>query len=69
MKNMNFPIDIIWLDHEKKVIDWYDNAPPCPKKSLNCPIYSPKYPAYNIIEIQAGQRKARHIHFRQSLKY
>jgi uncharacterized protein len=69
MKNMNFPIDIIWLSQDKKVIDWIDNAPICPKDALTCPLYRPRYPALEVIELKAGQRIKRHIELRQSLKY
>ena len=69
MKNMNFPIDIMWLNQDKQVIDWVDNALPCPKIQTNCPIFKPKYPAMEVIELQAGQRCQHHIHFKQTLKY
>ncbi|NDH08397.1 MAG: DUF192 domain-containing protein [Gammaproteobacteria bacterium] len=69
MKHMNFPIDIIWLNQDKQVLDWVDNAPPCPQEVINCPIYKPKYPAMHVIELKAGQRQLHQIHFKQTLKY
>ena len=39
MMNMSFPIDIIWIDNEKKVVDVVRNAQPC---LIACKTYSPK---------------------------
>ena len=69
MKNMNFPIDIIWLNQDNKVVDWVDNVQPCPKEVLNCPLYKSRYPAFQVIELKAGQRKKLHIQLSQTLKY
>jgi len=40
MKNMNFPIDIIWLNKEKEIIYIHKNLQPC--SSDPCQLYSPK---------------------------
>ncbi len=50
MKDMNFPIDIIWLDAEKKVIDIKENA--LPESFPN--VFYPQSPATYIIELNAG---------------
>ncbi len=39
MKNCKFPIDIVWLDEEKKVVHVKEGAPPC--KADPCPVYQP----------------------------
>jgi len=51
MMNMSFPIDIIWIDNEKNVVDVVKNAQPC---KLNCPIYRPKQKAKYILEVNAN---------------
>lgn len=52
MKNMNFSIDIIWLDREKRIIHIEHRVPPCPEEP--CPTYSSRIPAMYILEIKAG---------------
>jgi uncharacterized membrane protein (UPF0127 family) len=54
MKDMNFPIDIIWLDSSKKVVYIVKNAPPEEPATI---IYKPKDPARYILELPAGSVK------------
>ncbi len=50
MKEMNFPIDIIWFDADKKIIDLSENLSPqsFPKS------FSPKSPAQFVLEVPAN---------------
>lgn len=55
MKDMSFPIDIIWISKDKKVVDYYKNAPPQPGVPDNqLKIYAPQSPAQYVLEINAG---------------
>lgn len=51
MKNMKIPIDIIWLDSEKKVVYIVKDASPELDTSVT---YTPKDPARYVIELPAG---------------
>ena len=51
MKDMNFPIDIVWLDSAKKVVYIVKNAPP---ENPAITVYTPKDPALYVIELPAG---------------
>ena len=53
MKNCKFPIDIVWLDEERKVVDVAPRVPPC--KADPCPVYRPMQRARYVVEINAGQ--------------
>lgn len=57
MKNTLIPLDLIWLDHEKKIVYYQDEIPPC--NESECRIYSPPadMKASYVIEIQSGLRK------------
>ncbi|MEI6437972.1 MAG: DUF192 domain-containing protein [Candidatus Omnitrophota bacterium] len=52
MKNMNFAIDMIWLDDNKRVVHLETAVPACKKDP--CPVYDPKEPARYVIELNAG---------------
>lgn len=55
MKDMKFPIDIIWVGEDKKIVDIAENAVPEPKKKDDeLKIYRPKAEAKYILEINAG---------------
>jgi uncharacterized membrane protein (UPF0127 family) len=57
MKNMLFPIDIIWLDKDKRVVHVASDVPPCAKDP--CPLYGPSVKALYVLEIPDGDA-ARH---------
>lgn len=54
MRNMRFPIDIIWLNEKKQVVHIESNVQP-DAEPYN--IYRPKTPARYVLEVAAGQAK------------
>src|SRR6185503_247117 len=52
MKNCKFPIDIVWLDEERKVAHVAESVPP--SKAEPCPVYSPLRRAAYVVELNAG---------------
>ncbi len=52
MKDMRFPIDIIWILDDKVVEIWEDAPPPT---GSNIPRYTPKNKANFVLEIPAGE--------------
>jgi uncharacterized membrane protein (UPF0127 family) len=55
MKNCRFPIDIVWLDEERRVVHLAEAVPPC--KADPCPVYQPMKKAAYVVEINAGQAR------------
>lgn len=53
MKNMRFPIDMIWLDENFTVVYVEANVPLC--ASDPCPSYTPKASALYVLEVNANQ--------------
>jgi len=51
MKDMNYPIDIVWMDKNKKVIYIVKNAPP---ESYPHETFEPKDDARYVLELAAG---------------
>jgi len=55
MKNVEFAIDIIWIDENKKIVDIASNVPPEPDKGeKELTRYKPKSDAKYVLEINAG---------------
>ena len=52
MKNMNIPLDILWLDGEKRIVHIERNVPPC--KENPCPTYTSRLPALYVLELKTG---------------
>ncbi len=51
MKNVFFPIDIIWIDSNLSVVYVKKNAPPC--TTVQCQIYTPPVTAKYVLEVMA----------------
>lgn len=56
MKDMKFPIDIIFTN-EGKIVTIYNNIPNPKNSSENLPIYSPTQSTNKVLEINAGLSK------------
>lgn len=57
MKDMKFPIDIVFINGGK-VVTIYENVKPMTdEKSANQTLYSPKSPSDRVLELNAGQIK------------
>ncbi len=52
LKNILIPLDIIFLDKNKKVIEVVKNVQPC--KSEKCQSYRNQSPAQYVLEVNAG---------------
>lgn len=54
MKDMNFPIDIVWIN-ENKIVGFSENLLPEPDRTVfTLPIYYPPSEANTVLEINAG---------------
>ena len=54
MYNMRFPIDVLWLDADYKIVDMAKGLKPCSSIS-KCKEYGPRAPAKYIIELNSGE--------------
>ena len=55
MKNILIPLDIIWIDKNRKIVFINENTQPC--KDSFCPSINPDKKAKYILEINAGITK------------
>jgi len=53
MKNTLVPLDIIYLDRDKQVVDMYLSVPPCKREP--CVTYPSREPARYVLELKAGR--------------
>lgn len=53
MRNMRFPIDILWIDG-RTIVDIMKNVPVSDKPYNLLPLYHPKLPVDNVLELPAG---------------
>jgi len=67
MKEMKFPLDLIWIDN-KTVVDITKNAP-IPVPGQNLPLYSPKKAVNRVLEVTAGTADQYNIKEGDSVNY
>jgi uncharacterized membrane protein (UPF0127 family) len=60
MKDMKFPIDILWLNADKRVVHIEESLQPC-SPLLPCPSYAPDVQAQYVLETVAGFSSANGI--------
>lgn len=65
MKDMEFPLDIIWVSANKQVVYIQPDALPSSYPETFCPVEPAKY----VIELNSGQAKLNHIHVGQALGF
>ena len=53
MKDMKFPIDIIWIHSDGKIVHIEENLEPCPLVII-CPSYTPNADSQYVLETVAG---------------
>lgn len=66
MKDMHFPIDIIWLNQERKVVHIVKNASPdnYPQER-----FTPKVEARYVLEVPAGSVDARSVNINETAHF
>lgn len=59
MPDMRFPLDIVWLDEDLRIVHVTEGAQPCSSfDPARCPTYGSKFRAKYAIEMTAGQAGA-----------
>ena len=66
MKDMHFPIDIIWMDRDKSVVHIVKNASP---ENYPRERFTPKVEARYVLEVPAGSVDARSINIDETANF
>jgi len=67
MKNTLIPLDMIWIDEQRRIAHVSSNVPPC--KADPCPNYDPKAVAKYVLELAAGVAAKHHLADGQSVRF
>jgi uncharacterized membrane protein (UPF0127 family) len=55
MYQTKIPLDIIWMDHDHRIVEMSLNTPPCTSKSAKeCPNYGGNFKSKFVLEVNAG---------------
>jgi uncharacterized membrane protein (UPF0127 family) len=70
MLNTLVPLDIIWLDAQRRIVFISANTPPCaPDQSSACPTYGGGVESQFVLELVAGQAAARALQLGDRLEW
>ncbi|HUQ92870.1 MAG TPA: DUF192 domain-containing protein [Bryobacteraceae bacterium] len=70
MRNVKVPLDIIWMDKAKKIVEISANTPPClDPDPVKCPQYGGKVDSRFVLELAAGRAAAYGLAIGQSLSF
>lgn len=67
MKNVRFPLDLVWLDRDHRVVHLERNVPPCPAEP--CPDYYSLRKASAVLELNAGAAELLGLETGQRLEF
>jgi len=70
MYQVRVPLDIIWLNMDRRVVEIAQNAPPCPSKSAKeCPHFGGTKMAIYVLELPGGSAAKYGIHVGDLVKF
>lgn len=67
MKDMNFPLDIIWIDSDT-IVDISENVPPPSSPTDQLKIYQPKIVIDKVLELNEGEVAKNNIEIGQKIE-
>jgi len=67
MKNTLIPLDMVWIDDQRRIAHVASNVPPC--KADPCPNYPPNANAKYVLELAAGVAAKHHLANGQALRF
>jgi len=70
MYRVKIPLDMIWMDSSRRIVEIKENAPPCPATSdQRCPTYGGKQRSQFVLEMAAGMVSRYHLQVGQQLDF
>ncbi|MGI8743384.1 MAG: DUF192 domain-containing protein [Bryobacteraceae bacterium] len=56
------PLDMIWMDSSRRIVEIVPNAPPCKTEASKCPHYGGSYPSQYVLELGGGMAQKYNLH-------
>lgn len=70
MYQVRIPLDILWLDQQRRIVEISPNTPPCKSSSAReCPSYGGREKALFVLELNAGMVEKHKLRVGDQLKF
>jgi uncharacterized protein len=69
MSNVKAPLDIIFMDENRQIVEISADTPPCTTKPADCLLYGGHHYEQYVLELRAGEAKRLGLHEGQTLSF
>lgn len=69
MFQCEIPLDIIWMDSGRRVVEISPDTPPCREAADKCPSYGGSVPSLYVLELAAGMAAKHHLKLGDTLNF
>ena len=69
MSNVKVPLDIIFMDSSRHIVEISADTPPCTKKPAECPVYGGHTSEQFVLELRAGEAQRLGLRQGQTLSF
>jgi uncharacterized membrane protein (UPF0127 family) len=69
MYEVKIPLDIIWMDQNRRIVEIYQNAQPCPGPPEKCLVYGGSRESMYVLELAGGMVKRYNLAVGQQLDF
>jgi uncharacterized membrane protein (UPF0127 family) len=70
MYQCRIPLDIIWMNHDRRIVEISTDTPPCPSKAAHeCPSFGGHEKARYVLELAGGGAALYGLHVGDSLSF
>jgi hypothetical protein len=63
------PLDIVWMDGDRRIVEISANTPPCPAGVQQCPTYGGHYESLYVLELAGGMAAKYHLKVGDTLRF
>ncbi|MCC6265551.1 MAG: DUF192 domain-containing protein [Bryobacterales bacterium] len=69
MFQCEIPLDIIWMDRDRRIVEISADTPPCRETAEKCPSYGGAAPSLFVLELAAGMAKKHNLKLGDTLRF
>ncbi len=69
MFQCEIPLDIIWMDRDRRIVEISADTPPCRETADKCPSYGGSVPSLYVLELAAGMAKKHNLKLGDTLRF
>ena len=69
MFQCEIPLDIIWMDRDRRIVEISADTPPCRETADKCPTYGGSAPSLFVLELAGGMAKKYNLKVGDTLRF